>query len=145
MFQRAATIHKTFPTGVSSLEFRNAEMKPDISKTSFGSITIAGQRYEHDVIIRLDGKVMKRKKKLSKKIFGTSHTISLAEAEYIYEKGARSIVIGTGQTGMVELSPEAAAFFESKRCATHLLPTPRALELWNEIKGPAIALFHLTC
>ena len=48
-----------------------------IDNTVFGSITIDGQTYSHDVIIRLSGKVEKRKKKLSKKIFGTSHTISL--------------------------------------------------------------------
>ena len=42
-------------------------MKPIINGTAFGSITIAGQLYEHDVIIRLNGKVEKRRKKLSKK------------------------------------------------------------------------------
>jgi hypothetical protein len=39
-----------------------------IERTSFGSITIDGKTYEHDVIIRLSGEVVKRKKKLSKKI-----------------------------------------------------------------------------
>ena len=36
-----------------------------IERTSFGSITIDGKTYEHDVIIRLSGEVVKRKKKLS--------------------------------------------------------------------------------
>ena len=40
-------------------------MKPKIQATKFGSITIQGQKTEHDVIIRLDGSVKKRKKKLS--------------------------------------------------------------------------------
>jgi hypothetical protein len=46
-----------------------------IDGTSFGSITITGEKYEHDVTIRLNGKVEKRKKKLSKELFGTSHII----------------------------------------------------------------------
>ena len=63
-------------------------MKRKIDQTTFGSITIAGEVSEHDVIIRLNGKVKKRKKKLSKAIYGTSHIISLDEAKFVYEKGA---------------------------------------------------------
>jgi len=37
-----------------------------IDRTQFGSITIDGKNYEHDVVIRLSGKVEKRQKKLSK-------------------------------------------------------------------------------
>ncbi len=120
-------------------------MKVKIDRTRFGSITIAGQKYDCDVIIRLDGKVEKRKKKLSKEPFGTSHIISAAEAEYIYEVGARSLVIGSGQSGMAQLSREAAVFFLRKQCTVHLLPTPEAIGCWNEIEGPAIGLFHVTC
>ena len=39
-------------------------MKPDIDGSEFGSITIAGRRIENDVMIRLDGAVSKRQKKL---------------------------------------------------------------------------------
>jgi hypothetical protein len=51
-------------------------MKPNIDSTTFGSITIEGTDFEHDVIIRLDGEVKKRKKKLSKAMYGTSHIVS---------------------------------------------------------------------
>jgi hypothetical protein len=84
-------------------------MKPRIDETSFGSLTIAGEKFEHDVIIRLNGNVEKRRKKLSKALYGTSHIISLAEAGYVYEEGAKRIIIGAGQSGMAKLSPEAAA------------------------------------
>jgi hypothetical protein len=66
--------------------------------------------YEHDVLIRLGGKVEKRKKKLSKAVYGTSHTISLAEAKHVYQKGAARLLIGAGQHGTVALSQEAAAY-----------------------------------
>jgi hypothetical protein len=47
----------------------------EIEKTTFGTITIDGKTYEHDVLIRVSGEVVKRKKKLSKKYYGTSHTV----------------------------------------------------------------------
>jgi hypothetical protein len=120
-------------------------MKPRIDKTKFGSITIAGDKYENDVIIRLNGKVEKRKKKLSKQVFGTSHLVSLAEAEYVYENGAARIIIGAGQSGMLKLSDEAADFFEKKKCVVDLFPTPEAIQCWNQAEDPAIGLFHVTC
>jgi hypothetical protein len=85
-------------------------MKPRIDSTKFGSITIAGEVFEYDVLISLNGKVHKRKKKLSKKVFGTSHIVSQAETEFVYEDGAECLIFGTGQSGMAKLSDEAAEF-----------------------------------
>src|SRR6266508_4001934 len=85
-------------------------MKPSIDRTTFGAITIDGAVYERDVIIRLNGRVKKRKKKLSKAVYGTSHTISLVEARHVYQKGAARLLIGAGQYDTVALSEEAAAY-----------------------------------
>ncbi len=120
-------------------------MKPKIDGTSFGSITIAHEEYDHDVIIRLDGEVKKRKKKLSKALYGTSHIMSLAEAQYVYEPGAQRLVIGSGQGGNVTLSDEAQNFFKQMQCEVQLLPTPNAIRVWNEAQGAVIGLFHVTC
>ncbi|HEX5392267.1 MAG TPA: MTH938/NDUFAF3 family protein [Rhodocyclaceae bacterium] len=120
-------------------------MKPKIDGTEFGSITIAGGRIEHDVLIRLSGEVAKRKKKLSKAEYGTSHTVSLAEAEYIYEKGAERLIVGAGQNSMVTLSAEAADYFARKKVAVELAPTPDAVARWNKAKGAVVGLFHVTC
>ena len=120
-------------------------MKPSIDKTKFGSITVSGEKYEHDILIRLNGKVDKRKKKLSREVFGTSHIISLAEAKYVYEDGAKRLIIGSGQSGMVKLSNEAAEFFQQMKCQVELLPTPEAIHQWNKGEGSIIGLFHITC
>lgn len=120
-------------------------MKPRIDGTEFGSITIEGAVLEHDVLIRLSGEIKKRKKKLSKAIFGTSHIISLDEARYIYEKGAERLIIGAGQNGMVTLSKEAAEYFRKKELRVDLSPTPEAIRQWNKAKGPVVGLFHVTC
>lgn len=120
-------------------------MKPNINQTVFGSITIEGTTYEHDVLIRLGGHVEKRKKKLSKALYGTSHILSLAEARYVYEPEAKRLIIGTGQEGNVRLSEEAADYFKRKQCQVDLLPTPKAISAWNEAAGSVISLFHVTC
>jgi hypothetical protein len=120
-------------------------MKTTIHSTRFGSITIEGEKYENDVFIRLDGQVKKRKKKLSKAIYGTSHVVSLDEAEYIFEKGTERLIIGTGQTGMVKLSDEAADYFKKNQCQIQMLPTPEAIRIWNKSEGKVIGLFHVTC
>lgn len=120
-------------------------MEPFIDGTEFGRITIDGQVYEHDVVIRLSGKVKKRKKKLSKAVYGTSHTISLEEARHIFEVGARQLILGSGQSGFVALSKEAAAYFRDQGCAVELFPTPQAIQAWNAAQGAVIGMFHVTC
>jgi hypothetical protein len=120
-------------------------MGPRIDGTAFGSITIAGEAHEHDVLICLDGSIRRRKKKLSKKHYGTSHTVSREEAEQVYEDGAEMLVFGTGQSGRAELSAEAASFFQEQGCAVRAMPTPEAIKAWNAAEGAAIGLFHLTC
>jgi hypothetical protein len=116
-----------------------------IEDCGFGSITIDGKTYDHDVILRLSGEVRKRKKKLSKALYGTSHIISKAEAKFVLEKGCDHLVIGAGHHGNVRLSPEAEAYFEEKGCKVTLRPTPEAITLFNEARGHKIGLIHVTC
>jgi hypothetical protein len=120
-------------------------MEPKIDRTQFGSVTIDGDTITHDVIIRLGGRVEKRKKKLSKAVYGTSHTISLAEAKHLYQKGAARLLIGAGQYGTVALSQEAATYLERHRCQVELLPTPEVIPVWNQAEGAVIGLLHVTC
>ena len=120
-------------------------MKPKIDDTKFGSITIEGEKIRHDVVIRLNGDVEKRKKKLSKALYGTSHIISLDETKHVYQDGAEHLIVGTGQSGLATLSAEAAAYFEQKACRFELLPTPQAIKAWNNAEGAVIGLFHITC
>ncbi len=102
-----------------------------IEGTTFGSITIDGKTYEHDVVIRLDGEVMKRKKKLSKKYYGTSHTLSKEEAKFVFEKGCKQLILGSGQFGNVHLSPEAEAYFEKKHCTVLVKPNENVGQWWH--------------
>jgi len=116
-----------------------------IDSTEFGAITVDGKTYEHDVIIRLSGSVEKRRKRLSKEQYGTSHVISKAEAKFVLEKGCDLLVVGTGQDGNVCLSPEASAYFDKKHCRVVLQRTPEAILTFNRSRDKKIALMHVTC
>ena len=116
-----------------------------IDASEFGSITIDGKTYEHDVIIHLSGKVEKRRKKLSKKEYGTSHIISKAEAKAVFEDGCDLLIIGAGQQGNVHLSPEASAYFKKRGCDVMVQPTPEAIGSFNQSREKKIGLMHVTC
>src|ERR1700747_1416313 len=115
----------------------------EIENTSFGTITIDGKTYEHDVLIRLSVEVVKRKKKLSKKYYGTSHVLSKEEAKLVFERGCNQLIVGSGQMGNVRLSPEAEC--EKKDCKVLLQPTPDAIQMFNKSHAKKIGLFHVTC
>lgn len=116
-----------------------------IEGTTFGAITIDGKTYDHDVVIRLSGEIIKRKKKLSKRLYGTSHTLSEDEARFVFEKGCDEIITGSGQMGNVHLSPEAKAYFEKHGCKVLLKPTAEAITAFNRSHGKKVGLFHVTC
>ena len=123
----------------------NRQKRPVINSTSFGSIRVDGEEFDHDIIITLEGEVKKRKKKLSKAVYGTSHTISLQEIEYVYQEGAQGILIGSGQYGVASISEEASSFLVEKDCSVIVRHTPDAIKKWNKQGDKWIGLFHITC
>jgi len=116
-----------------------------IDATEFGAITVDGKTYEHDVIIRLSGAVEKRRKRLSKEKYGTSHIMSKAEAKFVFQDGCDLLIVGAGQNGNVRLSPEASEYFNKKHCRALLQPTPEAILTFNKSREKTIALMHVTC
>jgi hypothetical protein len=123
-------------------------MKPRIDATEFGSTTVEGAVFDHDVVISPDGDVSKRKKKLSKAAYGTSHTISLQEAKYVYRQaaGADRLIVGAGgRTAECSYRPRRSDFLARKACEIVLLPTPQVIGIWNETEGRAVGLFHVPC
>jgi hypothetical protein len=89
--------------------------------------------------------MVKRKKKLSKKHYGTSHVLSKDEAKFVFERGCEQLILGSGQMGNVHLSSEAEAYFAKKGCQVLLQPTPEAIGVFNRSHAKKIALFHVTC
>ena len=91
----------------------------EIESTTFGTITMDGKTYEHDVVVRLSGEVVKRKKKLSKKHYGTSHILSKDEAKFVFEKGCEQLTVSHSSSRRSKLG--------------------RALRLWRAIAVRALS------
>jgi hypothetical protein len=120
-------------------------MSPIAEKTDFGSITIDGETYSRDIIIRRDGAIKKRKKKLSSKKYGTAHKVSRKEAKFIFERGVRNVIFGTGQEDSVRLSRPAQRYFDKHEVHCILEPTPIAIATFNQLPDPKVGVFHVTC
>jgi len=109
---------------------------------SFGSISIDGVSYDHDVVIDR-GKVRKRKKKPSKRFreaFG--HTPLSAEEEIPWN--CRRLVVGTG-TGALPVMKEVQAEAERRKIELLIVPTEQAIELLKQNPPETNAILHVTC
>jgi hypothetical protein len=119
--------------------------------TRFGSITISDQEYPHDVYLFPDQKIVKRDKSHSKRIRGHKE-LSLWELEKLFQGNPRYLIIGTGQTGILPLTPESESWLASKVNEENVVlirdRTPLVLAKTNELlkQGKKIAgIFHTTC
>ncbi|MGY3608331.1 MULTISPECIES: hypothetical protein [unclassified Bradyrhizobium] len=74
-----------------------------IDSTTFGAITIDGTTYQHDVVVRLSGKVVKRKKKLSlrERVRPSRHWFR-SDGQRAPVTGSRSLFRKEGLRGAVE-------------------------------------------
>ena len=120
-------------------------MEPHITCVRFGTITVAGQPIKHDIVITHDGRIKRREKDLSKRQYGTSHILSLAEIKATLDDGVDTLIVGTGLFGRVRLASDARAYLEQRGCNVKLRPIGRAVRLWNGSQGKITGLFHITC
>lgn len=79
---------------------------PQIIETRFGKITVDRNTYDKDIYIFANGEIRKRKKSLAREVYGTSHKIGLAELRKLCKGHPGKVFIGTGQSGLLELTEE---------------------------------------
>lgn len=119
-----------------------------IEEYHFGSITIEGKTYNHDVEVRWTGQVLKWWRK-------ESHLIDVEDVKRAIEQNPETIVIGTGESGVARVTEEAKKFIEEKGIQLIIDNTEEAAKTFNIIleeseleegkKRKVIGLFHLTC
>jgi hypothetical protein len=112
----------------------------EIQESSFGSITIGGKRYDHDVWLLVDGSVEERK--------GGYHTFLEKETQALIQGEPEIIVVGTGTAGCVEIDPPAEQLARGKGIKIVSNITPRAVEEYNKLASigkKVAAAFHVTC
>lgn len=119
-----------------------------IEEYHFGSITIDGKNYTHDVEVFWRGEVLDWQRK-------ESHTIDVADIMRAVEKNPETIVIGTGKSGMASVTEDAKRFITKKNIKLIIDKTEEAVKTFNILKAESeeeegkqnkvIGLFHLTC
>lgn len=112
-----------------------------IDSTGFGWISVDNIRYNHDIIIFADGKIKNRYEGFK----GDSHSLSKEEAEKLIAGMAETIVVGTGQSGVLSIPEETKEFLAQKKIKLMAEETPKAIKTFNALTGKKSALFHTTC
>ena len=118
---------------------------PIIQSIKFGEVTIDDKTYTRDLYIRADGSIKRRKKKLAKELYGTSHSIGPEELKILCKKKPEILIIGTGHDGCAGLTKKASAFLQKQAVGYELLPSPEAVQLYNRTNKKKALLLHLTC
>lgn len=119
-----------------------------IEEYHFGSIVIDGKAYDYDVEARCPGQVLKWWRK-------ESHIIDIEDIKNALEQKPGVIIIGTGQSGVAQVTGQAQAEIKSKGIKLIIEKTGQAIKTFNRLcqdrmekQAPSnnlIGLFHLTC
>jgi len=110
-----------------------------IDHYEFGSITIDGKRYDHDVII-FKGEIRYWRRE-------TSHNVLIKDIESLAKEGPKTIIFGTGASGVMKVSGEAENYLAEKGIKVLKLRTGDAYKKFNDLSSDAsiAAALHLTC
>jgi hypothetical protein len=110
-----------------------------IEHYSFGSIKIDGKSYSHDVIVA-GGKVKSWWR-------NTSHEVSINDLDPILEEKPKTVIFGTGESGVCRVFPETVGYLEEQGIKVLTFETPEAVREFNlHINDPGmVGAFHLTC
>ena len=119
-----------------------------IEDYQFGSITVDGETHNHDVQVFWTGDVFDWWRK-------ESHVVDVEDIIDVVEQNPESIVIGTGQGGMMKVTEAAKKFIEGRGIKLFIDHTEQAIKTFNIRKEDSreengkpekvIGLFHLTC
>ena len=110
---------------------------------SFGSITIDGTTFDHDVVID-NGKIRKRDKQPSKARASSLGHTPLSGAEAI-PWACKRLVIGTGAYGRLPVLEEVKREAGRRGVELILKPTARAAEELENQPDGTNAILHVTC
>lgn len=119
-----------------------------IKEYKFGLIRIDGKTYNNDVEVRWADEVLDW-------LRNNSHIIDVEDVRRAIEQNPEVLVIGTGYSGMAEVTAEAQDFIQNKNIKLIIDRTNEAVKTFNVIneeseeeegvKTRVIGLFHLTC
>lgn len=115
--------------------------QPHIEHYAFGSMTVDGESFKDDVII----------------ISGAAHSdwwrtqghlCQESDLDEIFDARPRHLVIGTGSSGAMRVSPSVETRCKKLGIALSVAPTEKAVDEYNRLAAEEKSVagaFHLTC
>jgi len=113
-----------------------------IDHYSFGRMTVGGKEFTSDLIIHPDGRIENnwwRKE---------GHNLVPEDITGLLEALPDRVIIGTGNSGVMAVSPRVLELCRKRGIEVETLPTKEAVKSFNEAVKENVSLaacFHLTC
>lgn len=111
-----------------------------IEDYAFGRVVVDGRLYTQDLVVYPDcvqGGWLRK----------AGHRLDPHDLEGILEREARTVVVGTGNAGLMRVPPETLEYLESNGFEVIVQRTGEACETYNLLaaRRPVIAALHLGC
>ncbi len=122
--------------------------KPLLESTGFGWLIAKGTRYDHDLMITSDARLLPRPKHLSKKYGGWHTVLGPEEIEPVLAGNPEILLIGCGQFSLLPIRDETRTLAAARGVQIEIASTPDALTRyeWLVAEGKRVAaILHITC
>jgi hypothetical protein len=115
---------------------------PRIESYRFGQVVVAGQSYDHDVIVLPD-------RVLSGWWRQRGHALHPEDLVAVFEAAPDTLVVGLGAHGRMQITAGTRRALQAAGIQLLGLPTDQACQTYNELqesqRGTVAAALHLTC
>ncbi|NLO75242.1 MAG: ROK family protein [candidate division WS1 bacterium] len=118
---------------------------PTVDRVEFGLVVVNGEEYPHDLYLRANGKIVKRKKKHAREKHGTSHVLDAKELERVCKGSPTELIIGNGFDSALRLAEDGQDYLETRGLTYRLLSTPEAAAAYNADPHGKALFLHVTC
>jgi hypothetical protein len=123
----------------------NEKRSPRIRQVSWGRLEVEGRAEPYK-----DAKLFPGgSREWNWRETGTNHMpgIQQTDVQELLDHGAKIVVLSRGMKECLEVPRETLEFLKGRQIAAHVLPTPDAAKLYNQLaeKEAVGGLFHTTC
>jgi len=117
----------------------------NVAHPDFGKVSVGKKSYDCDIYIRACGKVKRRNKDAVRETTGSSHVIGRDELKKVCRGGPELLIIGAGDQAQAELNDDGREFLARRNIRYEMLPSPKAVKLYNDSTCRRALLLHATC
>lgn len=119
-----------------------------LESTGFGWLVANGARYDHDLLITADARLLPRPKHLSKKYGGWHTVLGPEEIASALAGNPELLLIGCGQFNLLPIRDDTRALVASRGIKIETSSTPAAIALYERLVADGkrvAAILHITC